>query len=256
MKPIRMAGALLFAITISLGAAGPVSGQTAIGRVGFEIEGGPVWQGSNDVEIPNDGTATRFSLSDLAGSGPYASYRFYLSYAPGERHRLRLLLAPFSIEESGISPLPIRFENREFAGGEPLRAKYRFSSYRLTYSYRLHAGERWLFDLGFTAKIRDAEVALSQNGRSASNSNVGFVPLIHVRTQVPVSTPFSIVLDADFLAAPQGRAEDISLKLRYSLSDLWYAAAGYRMLEGGADVDDVYTFAWLHYAVLSFGREF
>jgi len=28
-------------------------------------------------------------------------------------------------------------------------------------------------------------------------------------------------------------------------------AAGYRTVEGGADVDEVYNFAWLHYAVLS-----
>ena len=57
--------------------------------------------------------------------------------------------------------------------------------------------------------------------------------------------------DLDALAAPQGRAEDLALKLRYDPTDRWSLALGYRMLEGGADSDTVYTFAWLHYVVAS-----
>jgi hypothetical protein len=34
----------------------------------IQLEGGPIWQSYNDVEIPNDGSATRFSLFDLAGN--------------------------------------------------------------------------------------------------------------------------------------------------------------------------------------------
>lgn len=223
---------------------------------GFEIESGPVWQNLNDVEIPNDGTATRFSLSELVGTGPFLSYRLYLSYAINEKHQLRLLLAPFSIEESGVPVLPIRFENRDFKEDEQLGATYRFNSYRLTYRYRIYHTERWQWHIGFTGKIRDAEIALTQGDLLASNSNVGFVPLIHLRGAVGVSEYVSLVLDADFLAAPQGRAEDVSVKLRYWIQGDWFAAAGYRMLEGGADVDDVYTFAWLHYAVFSLGHTF
>jgi hypothetical protein len=33
-------------------------------------------------------------------------------------------------------------------------------------------------------------------------------------------------------------------------------SAGYRTVEGGADVDEVYNFAWLHYAVLSASYRF
>jgi hypothetical protein len=35
------------------------------------------------------------------------------------------------------------------------------------------------------------------------------------------------------------------------VGDRWTVAAGYRMVEGGADVAAVYTFAWLHSVVLS-----
>jgi hypothetical protein len=39
------------------------------------------------------------------------------------------------------------------------------------------------------------------------------------------------------------------MKLYYDLNDRWSLSTGYRTVEGGADVDDVYNFAWFHYAV-------
>ena len=53
------------------------------------------------------------------------------------------------------------------------------------------------------------------------------------------------------LAGGPGRLFDVALKLEYDLTEQWRIGAGYRTLEGGADTDDVYTFAWLHYGVLA-----
>ena len=41
------------------------------------------------------------------------------------------------------------------------------------------------------------------------------------------------------------------MKLRYALNSAWSIAAGYRTVEGGADVEEVYNFAWFHYATVS-----
>ena len=60
----------------------------------------------------------------------------------------------------------------------------------------------------------------------------------------------------DGLASPQGRALDLGLLARYDINDAWYLAGGYRTLEGGADNDSVYNFAWFNYAVLSAGYRF
>ena len=60
---------------------------------------------------------------------------------------------------------------------------------------------------------------------------------------------FALELEADALAAPQGRAEDVSLKGVFRVSDRVDVDLGYRLLEGGADNDSVYTFAFFHYAV-------
>ena len=48
-----------------------------------------------------------------------------------------------------------------------------------------------------------------------------------------------------------GRAEDVALKLGYRATQRLSLHAGYRMVEGGADVASTYNFAWLHYAVMS-----
>jgi hypothetical protein len=52
------------------------------------------------------------------------------------------------------------------------------------------------------------------------------------------------------LAAPQGRAEDVLAAVVLRLSDSYAMRAGYRILEGGADNDEVYNFSLFNYAVL------
>jgi len=219
-------------------------------RLQIELEGGPVWQARNDVRIPNEG-GTRFSLADLIGSGPFAAFRLEVSYDISPRHGLRAVLAPLTISGTGTLDAPVQFAGQSFAASVPTEGRYRFNSYRLTYRYRFHDGARWRWHIGFTAKIRDAKVELEQEGRHASDSNVGPVPLIYLAGQVRLGQRWRLSGDLDALGAPQGRAEDLSLKARYDPNPRWSLALGYRTLEGGADSDTVYTFAWFHYLVAS-----
>ena len=220
-------------------------------RLVLELEGGAVWQSYNDVEIPNDGSATRFSLSDLTGNGPWPAGRVYLTWNLGERHGLRVLAAPFSITETGVPDAPIDFEGERFAAGVPLEATYTFNSYRLTYRYRVRATERTAAWVGFTAKVRDATIALEQGAIASRKDNVGFVPLLYLAGEWRASPRWRLSLDADALAGGPGRAIDTALKVGYDLRDNLTLQAGYRILEGGADVEETYNFAWLHYAVAS-----
>jgi len=102
-----------------------------------------------------------------------------------------------------------------------------------------------------TAKVRDASIQLEQGPLSGRKDDLGFVPLIHVSSEWRFASRLSIALDADALAGGPGRAVDASLKVGYDVGDRWSVRAGYRGLEGGADVPDVYAFAWLHYATAS-----
>ena len=49
------------------------------------------------------------------------------------------------------------------------------------------------------------------------------------------------------LSEEQGRAEDIFAGIVVDAGRHWSVKAGYRFLEGGADNDEVYTFAAVHY---------
>lgn len=228
----------------------PLTTAAQTPRLLVEIEGGPVWQSSNEVEIPNDGTATRFSLADVVGSGPWPAGRLYLTWNLAERHGLRLLLAPLSVTAAGVLARPVEFAGASYAPGQ-VRGTYTFNSYRLSYRYRFRDTERLTAWVGLTAKIRDAEIALEQGTTSSSSDDLGFVPLLHLAADWRVAPQWQVAVDADALAGGPGRAVDAALKAGYDLSESWRLSAGYRTVEGGADVSSVYNFAWLHYAVLS-----
>jgi len=134
-----------------------------------------------------------------------------------------------------------------FEADENLNARYRFDSYRLTYSYALVRSERLHFDIGFTAKIRDAAIRVESEQRSSEKTNTGFVPLINFALDWSFDPQFGLLVEGDALAAPQGRAEDVLLAPYADVTDRLRFRIGYRILEGGADNDEVYTFALLHY---------
>ena len=224
-------------------------------RLAVELEAGAVFQSSNDVEIPNDGSATRFSLRRLAGKGPWSAGRVYVTWQPAERHALRLLDAPLSISSTGTSATPIRFAGATFSNGAPVQATYTFNSYRLTYRYHLRRDAQTSVWVGGTGKVRDATIALQQGTTSRRKDDLGFVPLLHVSAAWRPARSWQLTLDADAIAGGPGRAEDVAVGLGRELGDQWTLRAGYRLVEGGADVPDVYTFAFLHYAVIGLKRQ-
>lgn len=242
-----IARSCLFLLILAFLAPLPASAQPPLI---LELEGGPVWQTTNDVEIPNDGTATRFSLRDVIGSGPWPAGRVYITWNLAERHGLRLLLAPLSVTENGVLDAPVNFEGASYVPGKA-EATYKFNSYRLSYRYRFRETEKVKAWVGVTGKIRDAEIALAQGTTTSSSDNVGFVPLLHLAAEWRVAPQWSLIADADAIAGGPGRAIDASLKAGYDLGERLTLGAGYRTVEGGADVKSVYNFAWLHYATVS-----
>jgi len=243
---------LVLSLTLILVLMAPVA---MAGSFELEVEGGAFWQTRNDNQIPNTDAGTRFSLVDLAGEGPWPAYRAYLTYHFNEKHSLRGLYAPLEITETGALTGSLLFNGDTFAAGQA-EATYRFNSYRLTYAYALKRGGTWDWDLGFTAKIRDARVQVAQGGVVSTKDNVGFVPLLHVKGHARLGGGWHFLLDLDALAGGPGRAEDLALKLGYDLTPAAQLRLGYRTVEGGADVDEVYSFAWLHYAVASVSLRF
>jgi len=67
------------------------------------VELGAAWQARNDARISNEPPNTRFAIDEITGSGPYAAGRIALEWPLAERHVVRLLAAPLSIDETGTS---------------------------------------------------------------------------------------------------------------------------------------------------------
>ena len=241
MKKIIISTFITFML---LGWASSIKAQALI-----DLETGAVFTGYNDVRIPGD-EGTFFSLKDDLIPKAEFFYRLRLNYTIKSRHTFSLLYAPLETTSKGSVPYDIFFEGVTFPANTDLSGTYKFNSYRLTYRYEIVQKPKFEFGLGFTGKIRDARIAMASAGLESEKTNVGFVPIINFRMFWKLDEKFGILLDGDALAAPQGRAEDILIAATYRVSDRIGLKAGYRILEGGADNDEVYNFALFNYASL------
>ena len=212
----------------------------------LDFENGLALSGYNDVQIPRS-TGTLFSLSeDLKIKNSYF-FRIRLGYSWKSRHTVSVFAAPLTLKAAGEVDKEIAFFEESFPANSPLDAQYTFNSYRLTYRYDFIRKQNLQVGIGLTAKIRDAVIKVEGNGKSSEKTNVGFVPLINFRVLWQFHTDWGLLLEGDAAAAAQGRAEDVLLALEYRLNDKVRIRAGYRILEGGADVEEVYNFALIHF---------
>ncbi|MEM7647149.1 MAG: hypothetical protein AAF203_09585 [Pseudomonadota bacterium] len=218
------------------------------------LEAGGVWQNRNDVEI-EPGTGTRVEI-DRANEGPFFHYRLEGYYRINKHHALRLVYAPSTIEVTQNFTQDVNFNDQTFAAGQDIDIRYQFNSYRLSYLYGFLEFGGDQVNIGFTAKIRDAETRFSQPGLSSSFSNVGFVPLIYFELQKELTKKWILNLTMDAAAASQGRAIDVALKVRRQIGESTQVGMGYRTLEGGADNDEVFTFSWFNYATVDLAVSF
>ena len=223
----------------------------------IDAETGAAFTGYNDVQIPAD-TGTRFSLADDLTPDPVWFYRLQAG-VDLDRHSLFLLYAPLEVTSTGSLSKDIDFYGETFPASSDLVGSFKFNSYRLTYAYTLIERSSFNFAAGLTGKIRDASISLEEaNGSTeATRSNFGFVPLIHLSARWNFAPPFSLLLEGDGLAAPQGRAEDFLLALLYSPEEKTDLRIGYRLLEGGSDGGgSVYTFSMFHYLSVGLRKRF
>ena len=117
VRSVLTCGALAVAMV------GVASAQDVGSKFVLEVEGGPVWQSRNDVQIPNDDTGTRFSLVDLVGRGSMAwRHVFYFTWNISDRHGPRALLAPLSYTETGTFDEPVNFVGETYQPGASHRS--------------------------------------------------------------------------------------------------------------------------------------
>jgi hypothetical protein len=234
----------IFFVLIFLGLLGETYSQ-----ISLDVSGGLVAQTYNKVQIPNsEGTA--FDLyKDFQIQEPLIYYSFKLGYGFREKNHLFLLYAPLSVNYEGAAPFDIRFQNTTFLQGHNVKARYKFNSYRVTYRRDVYGSEKWIVGVGFTAKIRDAEIRLTEANTTDKKDDFGFVPLLNLYAEYKFNN-WSAFFEGDGLAGGPGRAFDFYLGGKIPVNEHLNVKAAYRMLEGGADVESVYNFTMIHFANL------
>jgi hypothetical protein len=218
-------------------------------QLALDLEGGYIFSiPYNKVRIPAAG-GTQFDLAkDLTTQNTF-TFRVRLNYTINERHIISALYAPLTIKSSGQIDEAINYSEEIFPANAQLNAEYKFNSYRLTYRYLIVNNDHVRFGLGITGKIRDANITLRSNNNSADYPDLGFVPLVNFYFSFQPIEKLGVVIEGDALGTKQGRAEDIFAGVTYNFSKSITGKAGYRILEGGADVERNYNFSWINYAV-------
>ncbi len=209
----------------------------------LQLSFGSSWQQSNDVQIPNNDTSTRFSLRDAVGEGPLPLLRLEAKWSFKDRHGIRVLLAPLEYTESATFNETVRFAGASFDSTERVDATYRFNSWRLGYYYTLKNTDTTTIRIGGTLKVRDAEIRLAQGNTTSFDDDVGVVPLLYLAGEHRLTDRWTLGADLDGLAGGPGRAIDAGVALSYKLASQWHVGVEARILDGGADTDDVYNFA-------------
>lgn len=225
-------------------------------RVALDFETGVAFSGYNDLRIPNDAVSTMFSFTEDLSSDPVMYGRVNLHYDITPRHEISFLFAPLKISPTGTMAQDVKFMGKTFAAGEKIEAMYRFDSYRLQYLYRFPNQKGILRGIGASLKLRDAEISLENDDEYATKTNTGLVPLIGFELGYDITEDLGILFKGEALASKFGRAEDVLLAAKYKLGEGRSLYGGYRLLEGGSDIGEVYTFALINYLTVGVSLEF
>ncbi|MEQ8548674.1 MAG: hypothetical protein RIC03_12230 [Cyclobacteriaceae bacterium] len=235
-----------------------ISTSVCPAQVRVTAESGAAINGYNDVRYANvaGNMGSFFSLTgDFQNQEVVPYIRLEVKWQFLERNTIEATAAPLAFEYSGIKK-PVAFGDLTYSG-EGVQARYEFNTYRLSYRYLVADGTKWQIGLGGTVLMRDARIALTQGAQEEETTDLGFVPLLSFDIRYEATNTLHLLLKGDALVGPQGRAEDIFVGINH---EVWAPGfryrLGYRIIEGGADVAQVYNFSLIHFAALGVSYQF
>lgn len=218
------------------------------------VESGALFTNINDIRNGINGTLFSLKNDFQTPISPY--FRLRAGFLSDEKNHFSFLYAPLKILETGTIERDILFDGKNFKANTPIEVVYMFNSYRFTYNRRIISKNNFKFGLGLSAKIRDAGFSLKNREFSSGNFGIGFVPLINLLVNWDISQKMGLDFMGEGLAASKGRAIDLSLSGRYSLTKSLNGNIGYRLLEGGANGKVRYNFIQLHFIYASLSYSF
>ena len=206
---------------------------------------------SNFFEVPKGATRITFPDGKNQTTG-----RLYWSWNINDKDKIRILYAPFTAKATVRSAAAVSFMEETFAAGTPIDVSYTFNSYRVSYIRTWNHDANFRPHFGFTGKIRDAAIKLSNGIATKERDNVGFVPLLNGGFDYHLNSEWIFLFDVDAAAASQGRAIDGAIEFDYIGFQNYRVGLGYRVLDGGVDTRSNLNFSQLRTSYFSLAREF
>jgi hypothetical protein len=204
---------------------------------------------SMNVDIGQTSTVyNRFSIPksetdkiSLPTGDQLTSFRLTGYFDLASKNQIYFLIAPLETYSEFESTKSFTFNETSFADNTNTEVTYKFNSYRLGYLWTWE-NSSFKYWLGAVAKIRDANITVTQGSESDSYKNIGLVPLASVGFNLILWQGVSLFSHTDALGSGQGSAYDSQIEIKVSSAD-YGVSLGKRILGGGADNEKVYTFA-------------
>ena len=201
----------------------------------------------------------------------------------GPRHRIVLLYQPIDLRTEVLLSNDVVVDGETFDAGEPLKLRYGFDFYRLSYLYDFLRDPRNELAVGASLQIRDAVITFEQDADPVAETvaklrderDVGPVPALKFRAKYYIGPRVWLGTEIDGIYAQgrgvvgsteveagfKGAIVDASLRAGFSPRDYLDAFLNLRYIGGGAEgtetddpgPGDGYVKNWLHAFSVSLG---
>jgi hypothetical protein len=201
----------------------------------------------------------------------------------GPRHRIVLLYQPIDLRTEVLLSSDVVVDGETFDAGEPVKLRYGFDFYRLSYLYDFLRDPRNELAIGASLQIRDAVITFEQEAdpvagevaKIRDDRNVGPVPALKFRAKYYIGPRVWLGTEIDgiyaagrgFVGSTEvesgfvGAIVDASLRAGFSPRDNLDTFLNLRYIGGGAEgtstddpgPGDGYVKNWLHAFSVSLG---
>lgn len=278
MKPRILLVALL--LLIGAGGSGQAKAKPVVKPV-LRAEIGALSVLSHIVQVGKNDSRIDYR-KDAGQTNLYPYLRFEAGLLIGGKHEVEALYQPLDLVTKSSPVRPLSVDGVQFAAGQPMRFRYGFSFYRLSYFYKIRLADNASLSLGGAGQIRNAtlEFEALDGSRMRTRRDLGFVPLLGLRAHYAPTKKLWFGTEIVGFYAPirylnggnsdvEGAIFDSSLRMGMRASEKLYPYLNLRWVGGGGQgtsskpkpiapplVSDGYTKNWIYLMSLSIGVRF
>lgn len=236
---------------------------------------------SHIVQVGKQGSRIDYR-KDAGQTNLYPYLRFEAGLLIKGKHQVEALYQPLDLVTRSAPVRPLNVDGVQFAAGQPMRFRYGFSFYRLSYFYKIALAKNASLSLGGAGQIRNATLEFESldGSRMRARRDLGFVPLLGLRAHYAPTQKLWFGTEIVGFYAPirylnggksdvEGAIFDASLRMGMRASDKIHPYLNLRWVGGGGEgtsskpkpiapplVSDGFTKNWLYLMSLSIGVRF